>query len=214
MPSLTQIQRAILQYLADFQRREGRSPTGTEVQQHFGYAHHSTARQHLQALERKRFIELARGGHGVPYHIRLLPPAFSMVDTLRLPVLGAIAAGSPQEAIEHADTWVERLHDLLSIRPGDFLLKVRGDSMIGEGIFPGDLVLIRPQQTVEPGEIAAVMVGTDEATLKRFYPEPPSHVRLVPSNPTMRDMVVAADEVRVLGKYQGLIRPASHRPRS
>jgi len=211
MPALTRIQHDILQYVADFVRREGRSPTGTEVQHHFGYNHHSTARQHLQALERKGFIQLARGGHGVPYHIRLLPPAFTVVDTLRLPVLGVIAAGSPQEAIQQADTWVERLDELLSIHPGDFLLTVHGESMIGDGIFPGDLVLIRPQETAERGEIAAVMVGKEEATLKRFYPEPPSHVRLVPSNPTMQEMVFPAEEVRVIGRYRGLIRPVTHR---
>lgn len=214
MATLTKIQHTILQYVADFQRKEGRSPTGTEVQAHFGYTHHSTARQHLQALERKGFIQLARGGHGIPYHIRLRPPAFSVVDTMRLPVLGSIAAGTPQEAIEQADTWVERLDELLSIHPGDFLLTVKGESMIGEGIFPGDLVLIRPQPTVERGEIAAVMVGNEEATLKRVYPEPPKQVRLVPSNPTMGDMVFPAAQVRVVGRYQGLIRPTWQRSRS
>jgi len=213
MDKLTRIQHDILQYLADFQRREGRSCTGTEVQQHFGYTHHSTARQHLQALERKGYIELARGGHGVPYHIRLRSPAFSVVDTLRLPVLGAIAAGTPQEAIEETDTWVERLDELLSIRPGDFLLTVKGESMIGEGIFADDLVLIRPQERVAQGEIAAVRVGTDEATLKRVYVEPPN-VRLVPANPAMSDMTFSGEEVRILGRFEGLIRlGASHRRR-
>jgi len=214
MPELTKIQHSILQFLANFQRKEGRSPTGTEVQQHFGYTHHSTARQHLQAIERKGFIELARGGHGIPYHIRLLPPAFSVVDTFRLPVLGEIAAGTPQEAIEQTDEWVERLDELLSVHPGDFLLRVRGESMIGEGIFAGDLVLIRPQERVETGEIAAVRVRGEDATLKRVYPQPPASVRLVPSNPTMSPMVYPAREVRVFGKYQGLVRPVSTRPRS
>ena len=214
MPTLTKIQHRILQFIAHFSRREGRSPTGTEVQAQFGYTHHSTARQHLQALERKGYIELARGGHGIPYHIRLRPPAFSVVDTMRLPILGAIAAGTPQQAIEQADTWVERLDELLSVQPGDFLLTVKGESMIGEGIFPGDLVLIHPQETVETGEIAAVMVGREEATLKRVYPEAPRHVRLAPSNPTMRELVYPAEEVRVIGKYRGLIRPVTHRSRS
>ena len=213
MASLTRIQHNILQFLADFQLREGRSATGTEVQQHFGYAHHSTARQHLQALERKGFIQLARGGHGIPYHIRLLPPAFGSVDTPRLPVIGTIVAGTPQEAVAQSDTWVERLDDLLSVRTGDFLLQVNGESMIGEGIFPGDLVLIRPQEMVESGDIAAVMVGADDATLKRIYPEPPN-VRLVPAHPAMSDMVFPANDVRVVGKYQGLIRMNSQRRRS
>jgi repressor LexA len=128
-------------------------------------------------------------------------------------VLGAIAAGTPQEAIEETDTWVERLDELLAIRPGDFLLTVKGESMIGEGIFPGDLVLIRPQERVAQGEIAAVRVGADEATLKRVYVEPPN-VRLTPANPAMSDMIYAGDEVRVLGRFEGLIRlGTSHRRR-
>lgn len=210
MAQPTKIQRDILQFIADFLRTEGRSPTGTEVKEHFGYSHHSTARQHLQALERKGFIELARGGHGVPYHIRLQPPAFGAVDTMRLPVVGAIAAGSPQEAIEQCDTWVDRLDDIFPVRSGDFLLEVRGDSMIEEGILPGDLVLIRRQERVDSGDIAAVRVKQDEATLKRLYHEGPT-VRLSPANAAMEDMRYPAEEVRVIGRYQGLIRTLSRR---
>ena len=213
MAHLTPIQKRILQYIADFQGREGRSPTGTEVQQHFGYNHHSTARQHLHALERKGFIELARGGHGVPYHIRILPAAFGHIDSPRLAVVGAIAAGTPQEAIAQSDEWVERIDDILPTRAGDFLLEVKGESMIGDGILPGDRVLIRPQPSVARGEIAVVMVGEEEATLKRVIAEPPANIRLVPSNPGMEDMVFPAAEVRVIGKYLGLIRPTPHRPR-
>jgi repressor LexA len=132
-----------------------------------------------------------------------------MVETLRLPVVGSIAAGSPQEAIQQTDRWVDRLDDLFPIRPGDFLLSVDGESMIGDGILPGDFVLIHPQEVVEAGQIAAVMVHSDDATLKRFYPQPPSHVRLVPSNPTMSDMVFPADDVKVIGRFQGLIRVGS-----
>ncbi len=213
MSDLTDKQNGILQFIADFHRDEGRSPTGTEVQQHFGYTHHSTARQHLHALERKGFIELARGGHGVPYHIRILEPAYRHVDTQKIPVVGEIAAGSPQEAVAESDEWVERIEDVLDFKPGDFLLRVKGESMIGEGIHPGDIVLIHPQQRVEAGEIAAVMVQEDDATLKRVYPEPPNLMRLVPSHPSMQDMVYPASQVRVLGKYQGLIRPRINRPR-
>ncbi len=208
MDDLTKIQRRILQHIADFQRNEGRPPTGTEVQQHFEYSHHSTARQHLQAIERKGFIELARGGHGVPYHIRLLPPAFGAVNTMRLPVLGSIAAGTPQEAIEQCDNWVETLDDVLQVRPQDFFLRVQGESMIGEGIFSGDLVLVRPQQTVPNGGIAAVRVGPDEATLKRVFVEGET-VRLVSANPEIADMMYPAAEVEIIGTYAGLLRRAS-----
>jgi repressor LexA len=213
MAELTRIQGSILQFIADVQQHEERSPTGTEIQQHFGYNHHSTARQHLHALERKGFIELARGGHGVPYHIRLLGPAYSRVDTLRLPLVGSIAAGKPEEALMRTDEWIERIDQVLDVHSGDFLLEVKGESMIGDGIHPGDIVLIHPQATVQRGQIAAVMVRDEDATLKRVYAEPPSDIRLVPSHPSMEDMVYPAHEVRVVGLYTGLMRPTAHRMR-
>ncbi len=211
--TLTKIQQRILQFIADFSKDEGRSPTGTEVQQHFNYSHHSTARQHLQALARKNFIELARGGYGVPYHIKLKELAYSFIETPRLAVLGTIMAGSPDLAVEEPDAWVERLDDLLPARPGDFLLKVKGDSMIGEGILPGDLVLVHPQPEVTSGAIAAVLVSNSEATLKRVYPHTNAQVRLVAANPTIGDMIFPADDVNIIGAYVGLVRTQPGRAR-
>jgi repressor LexA len=84
-----------------------------------------------------------------------------------LPVVGSIAAGPLGEALQHAETFAEALRDLLPFEPGDFLLEVRGDSMIGDGIYEGDRVLLRPNIHVQNGEIAAVHVGDEySATLK------------------------------------------------
>ena len=98
--------------------------------------------------------------------------------------------------------------DLLPYRPGDFLLRVRGESMTGDGILSGDYVLLRPNVRVEQGEIAAVMVGSEyEATLKRVQVEGAT-VRLRAANPAYADIIVPADEVKIAGVFRGLIRHA------
>jgi len=99
--------------------------------------------------------------------------------------------------------------ELLPWKEGDFLLRVKGDSMIGDGILDGDKVLLRPGIEPHAGEIAAVVVGdAHEATLKHFLPEG-DRVRLRASNPGYRDLVVPAEQVRVAGVFRGLIRDGS-----
>jgi len=133
-----------------------------------------------------------------------------------LPVLGSIRAGLLEEAIAEPETILED-HELLPYLPGDFVLRIRGDSMVGDGILSGDLVLLRPQVEVAQGEIAAVMVGGEEgdceATLKRFYLEGPGGrtARLKASNPAYADIVVPSSEVKIAGVFRGLIRYADRR---
>ncbi|MEY2599684.1 MAG: hypothetical protein RLZZ142_1943 [Verrucomicrobiota bacterium] len=133
-----------------------------------------------------------------------------------LPVLGAIPAGPLQEVLADASAEVESLpvDDLLRWRPGDFLLRVRGDSMVGDGILEGDLVLIRPNVEAHEGEIAAVLTlgggGDCEATLKHFHPRPASgEILLRASNPRYPDLRLPAEHVRLAGVFRGLIRPGA-----
>lgn len=104
-----------------------------------------------------------------------------------VPVLGAVSCGVPKFAEENVEEYVKLPASLFG--KGDFfILRANGDSMIGAGIDDGDLVLIRQQNTAEPGQIVVALME-DEATLKRFYPEPENHrVRLHPENPEMRDI--------------------------
>jgi repressor LexA len=127
-------------------------------------------------------------------------------------VLGTIRAGGLEEAIAEPETVLE---EFLPHRAGDFILRVKGDSMIGDGILEGDHVLLRPGVECARGEIAAVIVGSEEgefageceATLKRVYLEG-KRVRLKAGNPAYPDRVVPAAEVKIAGVFRGLIRHA------
>ena len=115
-----------------------------------------------------------------------------------------------EEALAQAEEIIEPAN-LLAYREGDFLLRVHGDSMIGDGILDGDWVLLRPNLALRQGEIAAVLVGeSHEATLKRVLLVPEkSEIILRASNPRYPDLVAKAKEVKVAGIFRGLIRHAS-----
>jgi repressor LexA len=127
-----------------------------------------------------------------------------------LPLLGSIPAGPLSEAVSDAETLLDD-RALLPWREGDFLLRVRGSSMIGDGILDGDKVLLRPGIDPHEGEIAAVLVGdAHETTLKRVFSlQATGQIRLRASNPGYLDMVVPAETVKVAGVFRGLIRDGS-----
>ena len=126
---------------------------------------------------------------------------------MRIPVIGRIAAGQPIEAIEDPDDYVELTAG--TVPEDSYVLRVRGTSMIDDHIDDGDLVVVRPQQTVDNGDIAVAIVNdmteNGGATLKRFYLEG-DRVRLQPRNPAMQPIIVPADQVEVRGKVVKLLR--------
>jgi repressor LexA len=146
----------------------------------------------------------------------------------RLPLLGFIPAGPLEEVISSGDDWGEcvEMHELLQHREGDFLLRIKGDSMVGDGIFEDDLVLLRPGVELQQGEIAAVIakgVGGDcDATLKHVFRRPGAtdsgakngtedgtghgEVLLRASNPAYADILLPAESVQIAGVFRGLIR--------
>jgi repressor LexA len=168
----------------------------------------------LNRMERNGFVKLKGGGRGRSRVVCLTTRGRVEAGLGGVPLLGWIPAGPLKEAIAQTETFLDE-RELLACRPGDFALRVKGDSMIGDGILEDDKVLLRPDVTVENGEIAAVLVGTDnEATLKRiFFSTKNREVILRASNPRYPDMRVAADEVKIAGVFRGLFRERS-RPRS
>lgn len=174
-----------------------------------GYRAESSITPTLRIMERKGFLQIHGGGeHRASRFLLLTKKARQMLCVGGIPVLGRIAAGPLQEAVAEADDFLES-RALLPNKPGDFLLRVSGDSMLGDGIQNGDLVLLRPGVDVRDGEIAAAYVGDNyEASLKRVYFEPDT-VRLRASNPIFPDLLVPSSEWRgVAGVYRGLIRHA------
>lgn len=171
-----------------------------------GLAGESSLTPTLQKMERNGFVEVQRAGlQGRSRVVRLTTKGRLAMKIGGLPLLGSIPAGLLSEAVPQTERVVEA-GELLGNRPGDFLLRVRGDSMMGDGILDGDFVLIRPDVTVPNGAIAAVCVGDDrEGTLKRVIFEG-EHVRLQASNPAFADIVVPAAEVHVAGLLKGVVR--------
>ncbi len=200
---LTERQKQILDFIGESIDRRGVSPTHREICERFGYSSYGTVNKHLRLLEEKGFL---RRHWNQKRGVELARPDSEEVEGLcQLPFLGLIAAGQPIEAVADHDR-VDVPHHLLSSGNGDshFVLKVRGDSMIDEGIHDGDLVVVQRREAATTGEMVVALVGSD-ATLKRFYPEG-AQVRLQPANHTMAPIHVPAGDVRIQGIVVGLMR--------
>ncbi len=202
---LTEAHRRIAQAIAAIERSTGFSATVGELVERLGLATPSSLRPTLQIMQRNGYVAMQGG------LVRLTPKGRYEIQAGGLPVLGSIQAGALTAAIAEPE---EILEEVLPHQPGDFLLRVRGDSMVGDGILPGDLVLLRPGVDPAQGEIAAVQVGGEEgeyaggdyeATLKRVYREG-SRVRLKAANPAYPDRVVPGEAVQVVGVFRGLVR--------
>lgn len=182
----------------------GSSPTLQEIADAMGLSSLATVHEHLQALERKgvikRFDGAVRG-------IELLDPSVNAsINIVELPVVGYIAAGEPIEAIENDFETVAVSSDLVSKSKRCYVLMVRGDSMIKEGIFDGDYVVIQKQDTANDGDIVVALIDNQFATLKTFYREKGNMIRLQPENDSMEPIMVSADELTIQGKVTGIIR--------
>ncbi len=132
------------------------------------------------------------------------PPGKKQSPIVYVPVVGTISAGQPLLAEQHILEYKPMPRAKLKNAATYFFLVVKGDSMNGDGILDGDLVLIRQQPQVENGEIAVVMCGEDEATLKRVY-RFSDHILLQPSNPRYPPLSCPPESVRIIGRYTGLL---------
>ena len=213
-PQLTARQQEIWQFLVDYVDRHGYPPTVREIGEAVGLASPSTVHAHLANLERAgllrrdptkpRALDLIghrRESRGLDEN-RDAPAA---IEVQKLPLLGQIAAGSPLLAEEN-------IEDELAIpeplgRRADFLLRVKGESMINAGILDGDILVVQRAQDARDGEIVVALVGddefADEATVKTFYREG-NRVRLQPENDSLEP--IYADFVQILGTVTGVFR--------
>ena len=198
---LTPRQKQILEFIGEFRRERGYSPTHREICERFGFTSYGTVHKHLKLLESKGFLRRDwNQKRGV--ELTESPAASSGVPEIRF--LGRIAAGKPIEAVRDDETLAVP-PELLRGPSGDhFVLRVVGDSMIEEGIQDGDLVVVQRRDSATTGDMVVALID-EEATLKRFYPEG-ERVRLQPSNRTMAPLMVPAGKVRVQGVAVGLMR--------
>ncbi|MDI6775893.1 MAG: transcriptional repressor LexA [Syntrophales bacterium] len=160
---------------------------------------------YLDALVRKGYIERDPIARGIRV-IKLLeekPSVSRNGNVVTLPIVGRIQAGLPILAVENIEGEVSLSKDLKKGLEGCFLLKVQGDSMVGDHILEGDLAIVRPQETADNGEIVVAVVD-DEATIKRFYREK-TRIKLQPANLLYKPIYVERD-FKIQGKVIGLIR--------
>ncbi|HBL25327.1 MAG TPA: repressor LexA [Acidobacteria bacterium] len=200
MTYLTERQKEILDFIQEYRKERGISPTHREICEKFGFSSYGTAYKHLKLLQEKGFL---RRDWNQKRGIELLR-AIPGEGAHELPFFGRIAAGRPIEAISNDERVIVPGH-LMGTAQGDhYVLRVVGESMIDEGILDGDFIVVLRRDLAEPGDMVVALVG-DDATLKRFYPEG-KMVRLQPSNPTMEPIRVPANTVKVQGVVVGLMR--------
>ena len=200
----------IARTVADFERQE-QPVFFADLLKSLRLAAESSLTPTLQKMARNGFVEIIGGGAGRSRLVRLTAKGRHVLGVGGLPLLGSIPAGPLSEAVAQAAEIIEP-GNLLAHRAGDFLLRVHGESMIGDGILDGDLVLLRPDVEVPHRAIAAVCVGDDrEGTLKRVFYEG-ERVRLKASNPAYKDMTVPAEQVHFAGLLKGVLRHVGNRP--
>lgn len=194
-------QKQIVDYIAQYIQKFGTSPTLQEIADSLGVSSLATVHEHLQSLVKKGVI---RKFEGAVRGIELLDQAFAeATDGIELPILGFIAAGSPIEPITDPNATIKVASSMLTGKKRSFVLQVRGDSMIEEGILDGDFVVIEEQNQVSDGDIVVALLDNGLATLKKFFRES-TRVRLEPANSSMGP--IYAKNVTVQGKVVGLVR--------
>jgi repressor LexA len=209
---LTGRQREIFDFLSEYVRERGYPPTVREIGEAVGLASPSTVHAHLANLER---AGLLKRDPTKPRALELIgrdrAGSASNGDsrTRKLPLVGQIAAGGPLLAEDDVEDYLE-VPELLAAGGADFLLRVKGESMIQAGILDGDYVVVRKQQDARDGDIVVALAGddetADEATVKRFFREA-DRVRLQPENDALEP--IYADHVQILGKVIGVFRQVS-----
>jgi len=206
---LTPRQREVLRYVALLENN-CESVTSSRIAEHFKLARQNL-REHLIALQDKNYVIYEARARQTAT-VRLTAHARATLGVRGFPVVGEVAAGQPVYADQNVERFVTLLEDLLDLRDGDFLLRVRGESMIGAGIYDGDNVVIRPTEDEPPaGEIVLALVpGENTATLKRWQRRGDT-VTLYSENPDFAPMTYRADDVGVQGVLVGHVGAA--RPR-
>jgi repressor LexA len=229
--ALTKRQKQVLDFLVEFINRNGYAPSFEEIAQSLDLSSLATVHKHVENLERKGFI---RRGYNQSRSIDVLalpgpvpfgktmqrmmgaksrkaaavaeasPASDSAPAGLEFPLLGRIAAGQPMEAVANPETL--SLGDFARRQGNVFVLRVKGDSMVDDHICDGDYILVEGASTAENGEIVVALIEGTDATLKRFFRQGGSQVRLQPANSQMDPIILPARDVKIQGRVIGVLR--------
>ena len=230
-------QEEILVFVVRFCEENGYSPSLREIAEEFGLTSVATVHQHVAALQKKGYVkkdwnrgrslelsemaeqwiqrsatkQAAVASNVLPFQKpgagAWQPKSPTAVDAIELPLLGQIAAGVPIEALEHRET-VSVPADMVG-RRATYVLRVRGNSMIGDGILDGDYVIVEERDQAQNGETVVALINQREVTLKRFYIEKDG-VRLQPANPAMAPIHLRNGDFSIQGVMIGLVRKLRH----
>jgi len=196
--TLTRRQHQILHFIQQFLDRHGYAPSLAEIGGAFGLSSPATVHKHLQALEERGVLRRSRGRRRF---LEIIPDASPRSVTL--PLLGAVAAGRPIEAVEVRES-LNVPEELVRGRKA-FVLRVAGDSMLDEQIRDGDYIVVEERASAESGETVVALLHGREATLKIFHRHK-GKIRLQPANPEYPARIVPAREVQIQGVVKGLFR--------
>ncbi len=205
---LTPRQEEILEYIKKYSKENRMPPTVREIGNHFEISSTNGVRSILAALIKKGYINrsprLSRGIEVID-NDKSGNVAEAPSNTIEIPIVGRVAAGTPILAVQNLEGTVTIDRDFLACRSDVFALRVKGDSMINAGIFDGDLIFARQQKTAERGEIIVAQID-NEATVKYYHPLA-DHVELRPANPRYRPIIVKNDkDFTIAGKLIGVMR--------
>lgn len=189
-------QSQILNYLHKHIQKKGYPPSVREIGRAVGLSSSSTVHSHLETLEKKGLI---KRDTAKPRAIEIVGAKNTSDKINSLPLVGQIAAGSPVIAEENIETYISMPADLVR---GDFILKVKGDSMLEAGILDGDYIVVRQQPIAQNGQTVVALLR-DEATVKTFYKEKDC-IRLQPENSSMKPIITK--EARILGVVVAVLR--------
>ncbi|MBU9714398.1 transcriptional repressor LexA [Evansella tamaricis] len=204
MTKLSKRQQDILEFIKEEVNKRGYPPSVREIGEAVGLASSSTVHGHLSRLEKKGYI---RRDPTKPRAIEVMgadrdASRFPESPSVYVPIIGKVTAGEPITAIENIEEYIPLPASLVHDE-NSFVLEISGDSMIEAGIFDGDYVVVRQQQSASNGDIVVAMTEEDEATVKRFFKEK-DHIRLQPENSTLEPIIL--ENVSILGKVIGVFR--------
>ena len=207
-PKRDGVEAEIVSFIQQFIEKNGYSPSVREIGAAVGFKSSSTVFGYLKKLEQEDKIHMNAEKNRTVQVAKTDEPKVTSVDSMgiiEVPVIGTVAAGAPLLAEENiSDTFP--LPQRFAKKSTDvFMLKVKGESMINAGILDGDFVIVAKQQTASQHEIIVAMID-GEATVKRFYRESDSVVKLLPENDALEPIIVNAADVQILGKVVGIFR--------
>jgi repressor LexA len=194
---LTKRQKEIFEFIRRYAGKYGYPPTVREIGKAVGLHSSSTVHAHLANLEKSGLL---RRDPSKPRAIELLVDrARKAIRPVGLPLVGQVAAGQPVLAEENIEEYLE-LPEAIGGEEGDYVLRVKGDSMKDAGIIEGDFVVVRPADDADNGEIVVALIG-EEATVKRFFREA-DHIKLQPENSAMKP--ITTTEAKLRGRVDGV----------